>query len=90
MHFIYGVSTKKCQRVPSYADDFKPKRRDKYMLMYEWMDYVAQTEGVNIQHKLNTGKEKRIGPYPVDRFDSNTNTVYQFHGKISKLLENPR
>lgn len=58
--------------------------------MYEWMDYVAQTEGVNIQHKLNTGTEKRIGPYPVDGFDSKTNTVYQFHGKISKLLENPR
>jgi hypothetical protein len=28
---------------------------------------------------LNTSKEKKIGPYPVDGYDANTNTVYQFH-----------
>ena len=59
---------------------FKPEKRDKFTMMYDWMDYLNQTRGVCIRHKLNMGKEKKIGPYPVDGFDSNTNTVYQFHG----------
>ena len=39
-----------------------------------------QIKSSDIRHKLNTGKEKKIGPYPVDGYDANTNTVYQFHG----------
>lgn len=29
---------------------------------------------------MNTGHEKRIGPYPVDGYCSETKTVFQFHG----------
>ena len=58
----------------------KPQKRDKYTLMYDWMDYLNHSQGLHIRHKLNTGKEKKIGPYPVDGYDTNTNTVYQFHG----------
>ncbi|CAG2220677.1 unnamed protein product [Mytilus edulis] len=61
-------------------DGFKPQKRDKYTLMYDWMDYLNHTRGLDIKHKLNTGKEKKIGSYPVDGYDANTNTVYQFHG----------
>ncbi|VDI57816.1 Hypothetical predicted protein [Mytilus galloprovincialis] len=61
-------------------DGFKPQKRDKYTLMYDWMDYLNHTRSLDIKHKLNTGKEKKIGPYPVDGYDANTNTVYQFHG----------
>ena len=59
---------------------FKPEKRDKYYLMYEWMDYVAESKGINVQHKLNTGKEKKVGPYPVDGFDQEHNTIFQFNG----------
>jgi G:T-mismatch repair DNA endonuclease (very short patch repair protein) len=62
------------------ADNFKPQKRDKYTLMYDWMDYLNHSQGLHIRHKLNTGEEKKIGPYPVDGYDTNTNTVYQFHG----------
>ena len=48
--------------------------------MYEWMDFIAKTEGLKIQHKLNSGKEKKVGPYPVDGFDQEHNTILQFHG----------
>ena len=40
---------------------FKPGKRDKYCLMYDWMDYFAYSTGVKIEHKMNTGKEKRVG-----------------------------
>ena len=61
-------------------NDFKPEKRDKYSLMFDWMDYMAKIKGVKIEHKLNTGKEKKVGPYPVDGFDQEHNTILQFHG----------
>ena len=60
---------------------FKPKKWDKYTLMYDWMEYLNHTKGLRIQHKLNTGREKKIGPYPVDGYDHSTNTVFQFQGE---------
>ena len=59
---------------------FKPEKRDKYCLMYDWMDYFAYSTGVEIEHKMNTGKEKRVGPYPVDGFIRENNSIMQFHG----------
>ena len=47
---------------------FRPELRDKYMSAYYWMDWYAHTHGVTIQHKLNTGREVRVGKYPVDGF----------------------
>lgn len=35
---------------------------------------------VIVKYKMNTGHEKRIGPYPVDSYFSETKTVFQFHG----------
>lgn len=61
-------------------DGFKPKKRDRFMLMYDWLDYIAQRQRLRIQHKLNTGKEKKIDHYPVDGYDESSNTVFQFHG----------
>ena len=61
--------------------------------MYVWMDHLADVGKVNIEHKLNTGKEKRIGKYFCDGFDSENNVVYEmdgcfFHGHRCHLTEN--
>ena len=61
-------------------DGFHPKKRDRYTLVFDWMNFLNHSHGCQIQHKLNTGKEKKFGPYPVDGFDQTTNTIYQFHG----------
>lgn len=61
-------------------EGFKPEKRDKYMIAFHWLDWLNETQSLTIQHKLNRGKEKKIGPYPVDGYDEHTNTVYQFHG----------
>ena len=68
---------------PDHSSDdtwFHPKKRDRYTLMFDWMNFLNHSHGCQIQHKLNTGKEKKFGPYPVDGFDQTTNTIYQFHG----------
>ena len=41
---------------------FKPKVNGKVLHMFAWMDRVSQEQGVHITHKLNAGKEHRIGP----------------------------
>jgi hypothetical protein len=41
------------------ADNFKPHKRDKFTLMYDWMDYRNHSQGLHIRHKLNTGKKRR-------------------------------
>ena len=64
---------------------FRPELRDKYMSAYYWMDWLAHSHGVFIQHKINTGREVRVGKYPVDGFVPTTHPekkgiVFQFHG----------
>ena len=66
-------------------NDFRPELRDRYMSAYYWMDWLAHSYGLEIQHQLNTGREVRVGKYPVDGFMPTTSprqkaTVLQFHG----------
>ena len=62
------------------APDFKPDSRLSCEDMFNWMDYIMETEGVCILHARNHISEVRIGPYLVDGYDPNTRTVYEFNG----------
>jgi hypothetical protein len=59
---------------------YKPEKQERYTLMYMWLDHIAKTQNINIQHKVNSGSEFRIGPYRVDGYDPTTRTVYEFDG----------
>ncbi len=75
-------------------NNFKPMVRDKYLLAYYWMDFIAATEKITICHKLNVGKEYRCSAYLADgvEFCSNSNnennnnnninnnTIFEFFG----------
>lgn len=43
-----------------------------------WLDFIAETEGLNIQHALNSIGEYRVDGISVDGFCKETNTIYQF------------
>ena len=60
-------------------NEFKPKRSVR--LAIEWLEWVAHKEEIHIRHQLSNA-EKRIGgrKLPVDGFNAQTQTVYQFHG----------
>ena len=62
------------------APHFKPDSRLSCEDMFNWMDYIMETEGVHILHDRNHISEVRIGPYVVDGYDPNTRTVYEFNG----------
>jgi hypothetical protein len=59
---------------------FIPVVSDRYMMMYYWMDWISRKNGINIMHKMNSQKEKRIGPYFVDGFDGVNGKVFEFLG----------
>ena len=60
-------------------NEFKPK--SSVRMAIEWLEWVANKEGIHIRHQLNN-TEKRIGgrKLPVDGFNAQTQTAYQFHG----------
>lgn len=43
-----------------------------------WLDYVATTQNLRIQHALNGRGERKIAGVSVDGFCEETNTVYQY------------
>ena len=62
------------------APDFKPDSRLSCEDMFNWMDFLMETEGSHILHKRNHTSEVRIGPYLVDGYDPNTKIVYEYNG----------
>ena len=45
----------------------------------QWLEYVADREGLDIQHALNRG-EKSFGQFFVDGYCEDTHTCYEFNG----------
>ncbi len=58
--------------------EFKPTFRDFYMQAFNWLNYLNQYEKRHILHQRNHGQEVRVGKYPVDGFDPETKTIYEF------------
>lgn len=50
-----------------------------------WLDSVAATENIVIQHALNGNGEKKIRGISVDGYCESTKTIYQFHVSIFNL-----
>lgn len=48
---------------------------------YIWMDWMAKKDGVVIEHKMNSGREHKIGPFYVDGFCAEKNTIYEYDGR---------
>ena len=61
-------------------DNYKPEIRDRYMSAYHWMNWLNTHHDKQIKHKLNTGKERRIGPFFIDGYDPQEDIFYEFNG----------
>ena len=62
-------------------DGFKKRWSGKMAI--EWLEWQAYSRGISIRHEYNN-VEKRIGTrrLPVDGFHAESQTVFQFHGKM--------
>ena len=58
-------------------NNFRPEKQTQHVSMYKWMNWVMKQESIKIIHKLNSNHEKRVGPYLVDGYCSETNTIYE-------------
>ena len=61
------------------ANNFKPEKSERFMKAFHWLEWEIASSNMFIQHKLNGG-EKQVGPFRVDGFCPENNTVYSFHG----------
>jgi hypothetical protein len=62
------------------SNNFRPQKNEKYSNMYYWMDWLSKSSSLDIKHFKNQGKERRIGTFLVDGFDSKSNTIFHYHG----------
>ena len=46
-----------------YENQFHPEIRDRYYSPFHWMDWMIKFQNKKISHLMNSGKEKRIGPF---------------------------
>jgi hypothetical protein len=56
---------------------YNPKTHSKKAI--QWLDYIAFTKNIHIIHARN-GKEVKFGPFSVDGFHEESNTVYEYFG----------
>lgn len=54
-----------------------------------WLDFVAFSQGLPIQHALNNTGERKIAGISVDGFCPETNTVYQYQVIIIVIFIRP-
>ena len=58
--------------------NFKPKVAWRHLEQYQWLNWIAKSEGIQIQHKLNSSKEFPVGPYKLDGYAVQDNVEYCF------------
>ena len=57
---------------------YRPKDKQSVQAL-KWITYLAEKNSIYIKHAKNAG-EQQIGPYKVDGFHEETNTVYEYYG----------
>ena len=62
------------------SDAGYPNKTRYSMKGIRWLQMMAVTEEIHIRHALNNKGEVKIGPYYVDGYCQETNTVYEFMG----------
>ena len=61
--------------------NFRPdKELKRYTAMYDWMDCLNITTNAGINHKMNSGKDFRLGPYLTDGYNAETFEVWKYLG----------
>lgn len=73
------------------SDQFKPpKEVRRVVAMYNWLNWLNESEKRSIKHKMNNGNEKRVGPYLIDGYDSQTGELFEFLGWATISVLNGR
>ena len=77
MH-VYRTKFLKKDTIALFPQHQELKRKQSHEAL-QWLSYMADKEGIHIQHHRNGG-EKRIGPYSLDGYCEETHTIYEYQG----------
>jgi hypothetical protein len=63
-------------------EQFKPRYKRRYLMMYVWLQYKGQIDNIHIKHRFNQGFECKIGPYYADGLSVQDGvvTIYDYLG----------
>ena len=76
---VFRTLFMKPDTIPLIQDSgFNPTQNFSHKQMI-WLKYISQRYNVRIIHCMN-GQEKKIGPYSIDGYCEENNTVYKFDG----------
>jgi hypothetical protein len=78
-HYIFRNQMLKKDEIAILPQNGYYKNQNHSVKALQWIEYLASKKNVHIKHARNGG-EQLIGGIPVDGFDEENNTVYQFHG----------
>ena len=60
-------------------NNFASEEQPRWIGESEWLEWIAHNEGIRLQTTDNGG-QKRIGPFLVDGFCNDTNTIFEYLG----------
>ena len=76
---VFRTLFMKPDTIPLIQDSgFNPTQNFSHKQMI-WLKFISQSQNIRIIHCMN-GQEKKIGPYSIDGFCVENNTVYEFDG----------
>ena len=75
---VYRTKFLKKDTIALFPQHKELKRKQSHEAL-QWLSYMADKEGIHIQHHRNDG-EKRVGPYSLDGYCEETHTVYEYQG----------
>ena len=75
---VYRTKFLKKDTIALFPQHEELKRKQSHEAL-QWLSYMADKEGIRIQHHRNGG-EKRVGPYSLDGYCEETHTVYEYQG----------
>ena len=75
---VYRTKFLKKDTIALFPQHEELKRKQSHEAL-QWLSYMADKEGICIQHHRNGG-EKRVGPYSLDGYCEETHTAYEYQG----------
>lgn len=76
-------------------NNFRPERRDHWLMMYNWLEFLNREEGLHIQHKLLGGRKKwhRTGSMattPSPTWSMNSTDATTMDALVMRDITSPR
>jgi G:T-mismatch repair DNA endonuclease (very short patch repair protein) len=78
-HYIFRNKMLKKNQIAILPQNGYYNNQNHSIKAIQWLEFLSMKKNLFIKHARN-GEEEKIAGYPVDGYNKDSNTVYQFHG----------